>query len=47
MNALALIALLNVILWGAAFGVLWWVARSEAALETQIRALEERFKREA
>lgn len=45
MDILAIIALVNVILWGAAFAVLWRLQRSEAELDAQITALEERFER--
>src|SRR5690606_15075677 len=40
MDVLTLLALVNVILWGGAFVVLWWVNRAESALDAEIAALE-------
>lgn len=44
MDILTLLALVNVILWGGAFAVLWWLNRAESALDAEIAALERRVQ---
>ncbi|MBN1286955.1 MAG: hypothetical protein JXB47_16265 [Anaerolineae bacterium] len=44
MNTLAIIAVVNMALWGGAFAVLWWTGRAQAKLEAEIDALEDRLK---
>ena len=44
MDTLTIIALFNMVLWGGAFAVLWWMARAETALAETIDALERRLE---
>jgi hypothetical protein len=36
MDTLAIIALFNMVLWGGAFAVLWWMTRAETTLTEEL-----------
>lgn len=44
MDTLTIIAVVNMVLWGGLFAVLWWIGRAQNELEAEVSALEERFE---
>ena len=46
MDVLVILGVVNVVLWGVAFGALWWASRTSTAVDAQLAALERQVEQE-